>query len=215
MKPQSVIPPHIAVCSQLNQQGYTMTTRRKLKANKPPKEAPLCACGCGRFVTLNKRTKKFNQYIRGHTAARDGPKPKGKAKPRGMNGGCKTGSRNKVSLAADNIFDGESESLSRQAIDMALSGDRVMLKLCIDRVCPVKRSTPIKLPGLPKVKATKDLSKLTGFLLESVGSGKLSATDAEVLSRVVDKHSHALKLCDLAHRLQEVEELLSKNAECN
>jgi hypothetical protein len=52
------------------------------------------------------------------------------------------GSRNAVTLAAEAMLDGEAEALTRKAIDMALAGDTVALKLCIDRFSPCAEIAP-------------------------------------------------------------------------
>ncbi len=40
----------------------------------------------------------------------------------------------------DALLDGEAEALTRKAIDLALAGDTVALRLCMERVCPTDRS---------------------------------------------------------------------------
>jgi len=42
------------------------------------------------------------------------------------------GSRNSATLATEAMLDGEAEALLREAIDMALAGDTVALKLCLE-----------------------------------------------------------------------------------
>ena len=47
--------------------------------------------------------------------------------------------RNRATLAAMELLDGEAEALTRTAIDLALSGDMAALRLCIERIIPVRR----------------------------------------------------------------------------
>jgi len=47
--------------------------------------------------------------------------------------GRSEGSRNKASLVVDALLDGEAETLTRKAIELALAGDTVALKLCMGR----------------------------------------------------------------------------------
>ena len=49
------------------------------------------------------------------------------------------GTRNRATLAAMELLDGEAEALTRTAIDLALSGDMAALRLCIERIIPVRR----------------------------------------------------------------------------
>ena len=41
------------------------------------------------------------------------------------------GSRNRATLAAQTLLDGEGERLTRKAIELALEGDRAALRLCL------------------------------------------------------------------------------------
>ena len=49
--------------------------------------------------------------------------------------GRKAGSRNKASLLAEALLDGEAEKLVRGVIDMALKGDVAAARLCLERIC--------------------------------------------------------------------------------
>src|ERR1039458_885860 len=49
------------------------------------------------------------------------------------------GSRNKVTLACEELMEGEGEAITRQAIDMAKEGDHFAMKLCMDRFYPPRR----------------------------------------------------------------------------
>ena len=52
------------------------------------------------------------------------------------------GSRNAATLAVEALLDGQAEALTRKAIEMALDGDAIALRLCLDRIYPrAKRST--------------------------------------------------------------------------
>ena len=64
------------------------------------------------------------------------PKPRGRARGRpfekgrsGNPGGRRQGSRNKATLAAAALLAGESEALTRKAVEMALGGDPWTLSL--------------------------------------------------------------------------------------
>ena len=49
------------------------------------------------------------------------------------------GSRNKATILAESIFEGEAESIIRMAIDKAREGDITAIRLCLDRVFPRMR----------------------------------------------------------------------------
>ena len=169
---------------------------------------PKCKCGCGQKVS-----KLGNDYILGHNQKTESAanadyrwKPGQSGNPKGS----KTGSRNKASLATENLFLDEGDRLTRKCIEMALDGNIPALRLSIERICPVRRTAPIKIDGMPKVDNIDDMGKLTGFLLHAISDGKLSPIDGEILSRVADRHGKALEINQIEKRLEDLEKKLAK-----
>jgi hypothetical protein len=66
--------------------------------------------------------------------------------------GRPAGSRNRASLAADALLDGEAEELTRKCIDLAKAGDTTALRLCMERIAPVRKGRPVNvdLPPISK-----------------------------------------------------------------
>ena len=60
------------------------------------------------------------------------------------------GAKNKSTLAAEALLDGEAEALTRKAVEMALGGDTVALRLCLERLMPPRRDRPVAVP-LPQI----------------------------------------------------------------
>jgi len=119
--------------------------------------------------------------------------------------GRPSGSRNKASIAVENIFLDEQEALTRRCIQLAMKGNMQALKLCIERICPVRRDVPINVE-LPRVQSVEDAVKLTTSLIDKVTSGELTPSQGELLSRMIEKHVRVLQLNDLEVRLQLLEE---------
>jgi len=61
------------------------------------------------------------------------PWPKGTS---GNRAGKPPGTRCRATLAAEQLLDGEAEALTRRAIEAALGGDTVALRICLDRILP-------------------------------------------------------------------------------
>ena len=87
------------------------------------------------------------------------PKPPGRARGRpfekgrsGNPGGRRRGSRNKATLAAAVLLAGESEALTRKAVEMALAGDPTAMRLCMEGVLPPCRERTVKF-SLPTIEA--------------------------------------------------------------
>lgn len=82
--------------------------------------------------------------------------PAGRRFERG-NPGRPKGTRNKATLAAEALLEGEAEALTRKAIELALAGDGAALRLCLERIVPVRRGRAVAL-DLPPVRTAADLT---------------------------------------------------------
>src|SRR3954453_10141599 len=90
-------------------------------------------------------------------------KPGRSGNPRGR----PQGSRHRTTLAIDALLDGDAEKLTRKAVEMARAGDTVALRLCLDRLAPVRKDRPVTF-ALPTIETTADLPKASAALLEAV-----------------------------------------------
>ena len=77
------------------------------------------------------------------------PITRGRPFPPG-NPGKPKGTRHKATQAIQALLDGEGEALTRKAIELALAGDAMALRLCLDRLLPALRERPVsvELPPL-------------------------------------------------------------------
>ena len=62
------------------------------------------------------------------------------------NSGRKPGSKNKTTLVAESLLEGETEELVRTAVALAKGGDVAMLKFLLGRILPKERSVRVELP---------------------------------------------------------------------
>lgn len=67
-----------------------------------------------------------------------------------VSSGRKEGSRNKATLLAQSLLDGQAEKLVQVAIQQAITGDQAMLRLCIERLIPTRKDAPVKI-DMPQV----------------------------------------------------------------
>jgi hypothetical protein len=65
------------------------------------------------------------------------------------NPGRPKGSRHKYILAVQDILDGEAETLGRKVVELALAGDTVALRLCLERIMPPKKDFRLNLTYHP------------------------------------------------------------------
>jgi len=91
------------------------------------------------------------------------------------------GSKNRTALAVQALLDGEAEGLTRVAVEKALAGDIVALRLCMDRILPVKRERAIEL-DLPALEGSQDSLRAIGTVLEAVGAGEITPTEGQAVA---------------------------------
>ena len=108
-------------------------------------------------------------------------------------------------MAAQALLDGETEALTRKAIELALSGDMTALRLCMERLVAPRRERPVSI-RLPSIKNAQDLPKITAAILKAVGSGELEPGQAAALASLVSNHGRALELAELEQRIRVLED---------
>jgi hypothetical protein len=110
------------------------------------------------------------------------------------------GSRNKATILAEAMFQGEAEAIIRLAIDKAKEGDITAIRLCLERVFPRlrDRATVFDLP--PINGAPEALAALTS-IVAGVRGGELTAAEGCELSKLVDHYLRALDAKDFEQRL--------------
>src|SRR5918993_3314619 len=82
------------------------------------------------------------------------------------NSGRPKGARNRATLAAEALLDGEADALTRKAVEMALAGDPTALRLCLDRLLPPRKDRPVSF-ALAELKTAADAVEATAALLKA------------------------------------------------
>jgi hypothetical protein len=95
------------------------------------------------------------------------------------------GARHRATLAAEALLDGEAEALTRKAIELALAGDPIALRLCLDRILPPRRERPMTF-ALPDLDSVADAGAAMAAVLAAVASGKTCLSEAIEVSKLVD-----------------------------
>lgn len=94
------------------------------------------------------------------------------------------GSRNKVTLAAEALLDGEAERLTRMAIEQALDGDPFALRLCLERILPPRRERPAPF-AMPPLKERRDAREAYAAVVEGVAAGDLTPGEGATIARLL------------------------------
>jgi hypothetical protein len=118
------------------------------------------------------------------------------------NPGRKPGSRNRATLVAAELLEGEAEELMRKAIERAMAGDAMMLKFLLGRILPRERL--IKL-DLPRMDFADDAVEALGHIMQAVSEGKISPSEGASLASLVNSYTQAIDVADVAKRLDSLE----------
>lgn len=121
------------------------------------------------------------------------------------NSGKPRGARHKATQAALALIDGEGEALTRKAIEMALAGDSVALRLCLERLAPPRKDAPVRF-DLPTMEGAESAASAMGAILASVSIGDLTPSEAGALAGIVEGYRKTLELTELEARIKALEE---------
>ena len=114
------------------------------------------------------------------------------------------GSRHKTTLAVEALLEGESEAITRKAIEAAKAGDMVAIKLVLDRLCPPRKTRSIAI-DLPPIADAAGVSLAQEEVLKAVCTGELDLDQAQALSGLLDVRRQFLETAELEARLTELE----------
>jgi Family of unknown function (DUF5681) len=137
------------------------------------------------------------------------PERRGTFKP-GQSGnpaGKPKGTRNATTVAMEALMDGESEALTRKAIELAKAGDMTAIRLCLERILPPRKDRPVTFT-LPTITSAKDALSALSALLTAVSTGELTPSEAAEVGKLVDGYVKATEINELAERLERLEKMM-------
>jgi hypothetical protein len=109
-------------------------------------------------------------------------------------------------MAAEALLQGEAEKLTRKAIEMALAGDTVALKLCLDRIYPARKDRPVTF-ALPPITSARDAADIAASVAGAVAAGNLTPSEAAELGKVIEIYIKAYQTAELNDRVERVEQM--------
>ena len=107
---------------------------------------------------------------------------------------------------ASPLMAGEGEKLTRKAIELAQGGDTVALRLCLERIYPVRKGRLINL-GLPKVESARDVLKAIASTISAVAEGEITPEEGSLVAGLLETKRKAIETLDIEDRLTRLESL--------
>ena len=120
------------------------------------------------------------------------------------NPGRPKGARHRVTLAIEALLDGQAEALTQAAINRALAGDPIALRLCLDRIAPPRRDRPVTF-RVPRIKSASDVPAALATILSAASRGALTPSEAGSLAGLVSSFIAATEAVEFEARLGRLE----------
>ena len=120
------------------------------------------------------------------------------------NSGRPRGSRNKATIAIENLIESQAEALTQTVIKKALEGDSVALRLCMERIAPPPKDAAVTF-SMPTMSNALDAAKAAGKVLRAVSEGELTPLEATRVMGLVDSYRRTLELTSIEERLKALE----------
>src|SRR4051812_26559739 len=123
------------------------------------------------------------------------------------NPGRPKGARNKATLTLEAMFEDESRSIGRKAIELAKKGRFGAIKLVIDRTCPsAKARRRIQGLALPPLTCVEDAALAMGAIATAAAAGTLAVEDARDMAEIVEVFRKTRELGDIEQRIKRIEQ---------
>jgi hypothetical protein len=94
--------------------------------------------------------------------------------------------------------------LLRKAVDLALEGDKIALRLCLERLLPPP-ARGASASNVPKLQRATDIAQALGLLLDSVACGDLTPAEGHHLAALLEIQRKAIEMAELEPRITRLE----------
>jgi hypothetical protein len=118
--------------------------------------------------------------------------------------GRPVGSRNKATLALDQIADDAGKAILEKMVEAAKDGDLRAADLVLSRIWPARKGRPISLE-LPKINTAADLVTSLGRVADAVAAGDITPDEGQAVSAVLETKRRAIETLELETRITALE----------
>jgi hypothetical protein len=121
------------------------------------------------------------------------------------------GSRNKSKSPAQDLLDEYAPNLMRKCIALGMQGDVSMLRMCMERIIPVRRGVCIPI-NLPVIRTAADVDKAAEKVTQAIRRGKIAPPEGSILMNILESRSRIIERGLLEGRVEELEERIASAA---
>jgi len=120
------------------------------------------------------------------------------------------GSRNAVTLLAENLLDGQAEAIIRKLLDKALEGDSAAMRLALERMLPPKRYRAVNIEFEGEINTPADAVRASSAVLSACANGDMSSEEAAQMMGLITTHVKLVEVADVTARVTALEKLVQK-----
>lgn len=114
------------------------------------------------------------------------------------------GSRNKATLAMESLMEADAEAITRKCIEKAKEGDMAAIRLCMDRLYPPRKDSPVSFE-LPPMETAADAVQVMGAVLMALASGEVTPSEAQAVAGIVETFRRTIETSEMEARIAELE----------
>ncbi len=112
--------------------------------------------------------------------------------------------RNKAIIKLQSLLECEAEAITRKAVEMALQGDRVALRICMERLIPLVKDRRVNL-DLPEAKTAEDVNEAVSAVLGALARQEITPSEAQAVVSMLEVQRKAIETVDLEARVRALE----------
>ncbi len=119
------------------------------------------------------------------------------------------GTRARITVLGEKLLQDDADTIVRAVIEAAKGGDPTAMRLCVERLIPVRKGRPIEF-DLPPVETASDITKALGVIAKQMADGELSPDEAGAVASVIETQRRAIETVELEERLRTLEVRMPK-----
>lgn len=123
------------------------------------------------------------------------------------NPGRPEGARHKTTRAVEALLAGDAEALTRKVVEVALKGDTTALRLCLERIVPVRKDCPVQF-DIPEMSNAIDAAQAAAVVLQSVAVGNITPLEGASVMGLIDSYRRTLEATEIETRIKQLEEVV-------
>jgi len=158
-------------------------------AESPSEEAAPEGCEPANNLQMQAERNAGGQFLKGQS---------------GNPAGRVSGTRNRATMIMEQLFDGASSDVSKEALAQAMNGDGATLRLIVRSVIGPRRHRASSF-AMPLLQGAADVAPAIAAIAAAAAEGAISTTEASEMSQVVERYTRALAADEIESRLQRLE----------